>query len=86
MAELKPCPFCGGNNIGYSIKTTTIQFKRAYHFSMYCKDCNCYGARTLWKCDTNSINRVALERNEDFKQNAIKAWNTRTPKERGGEK
>lgn len=82
MSELKPCPFCGGNNIGYSIKTTTIQFKRAYHFAMYCKDCHCNGARTLWKCDTNNVNRVSLERNEEFKQMAINAWNRRADNDR----
>ena len=75
--EIKPCPFCGNRDIRFSVKTTTIDFKRAYHFSMYCPKCHCYGARVLWKHD-NKMHRVDIERNEEFKQQAIDAWNKRS--------
>ena len=32
MAELKPCPFCGGENIDLSIKCETVVF-------VQCDDC-----------------------------------------------
>lgn len=76
--ELKPCPFCGGQDIRYSIKTTTIYFERAYHFSMYCFKCNAYGKRVLHKFGRESVNRVALERNSDYYKQAAEAWNNRT--------
>ena len=81
MSELKPCPFCGNTDIRFSVKTTTIKFKRAYHFAMYCPKCNCYGARVLWKHD-GKMGRCDIEKNEDFKQKAIKAWNRRADNER----
>lgn len=74
--EIKKCPFCGGEDIRFSVKTTTIQFQRAYHFAMYCTKCNCYGARILWKHD-GKMHRIEIERNEEFKKQAIEAWNRR---------
>lgn len=71
--EIKPCPFCGSENIDYSIKTTN----GGYHMSMYCKECHCYGARVLIKHFENG--RFLIERNETYKELAIKEWNTRKP-------
>ena len=28
MAELKPCPFCGGKKISYSLKASTSNYQR----------------------------------------------------------
>ena len=80
MPDLKPCPFCGGEDIRFSVKTTTINFDRAYHFAMYCRKCNCYGARTLWKYD-GKMRRVDIDRNDSFKAQAIEAWNRRAGEE-----
>lgn len=80
MAELKPCPFCGGEDIRFSVKTTTINFARAYHFAMYCSKCHCYGARALWKYD-GKMRRVDIDRNDSFKAQAIEAWNRRAGEE-----
>ena len=76
--ELKPlpCPFCGNKDIRFSAKTTTINFKRAYHFAMYCTKCHCYGRRVLWMHD-GKMGRTAIDRNEDFKRQALAAWNRR---------
>ena len=76
MSELKCCPFCGGEDIGYSVKTTG-RWERKYHVAMYCKDCNCYGKRVLVTPTENT--RYDIERNEEYKKLAINAWNTRTP-------
>lgn len=78
MSELKllNCPFCGGEDIGYSVKTTG-RWERKYHVAMYCKDCNCYGKRVLVTPTENT--RYDVEHNEEYKKLAIKSWNTRTP-------
>ena len=78
--ELKPCPFCAGGHIRYSLKVTGCN-KKKYQATMYCNDCHCYGARTL----TASVDRDDYEgirkihEDEDIRRAAIKAWNTRRP-------
>ena len=75
---IKSCPFCGSNNIGYSIKT--MGRSKKYHVAMYCKDCNCYGKRTIVEVSTDSkyAFRSDVEKDPTFKQMAIDAWNTRS--------
>ena len=77
--KIKSCPFCGSHNIDYSIKTTG-RWERKYHVAMYCKDCNCYGKRIL--ITPLETSRYDVERNIEYKQLAIDAWNTREPMER----
>ena len=49
MNELKPCPFCGGQDLDYSEKRvqrdhgTQVQ----YQATIYCKRCHTYGPRIL---------------------------------------
>lgn len=74
--KLNPCPFCDSEKIGYSIKTTG-RWERKYHVAMYCKDCNCYGARVL--ITPTEECRSDVEKNEEYKKLAIEAWNTRRP-------
>ena len=76
MTELKPCPFCGSNNIDYSIKTCS-SYRGQYYIAMYCKECNCYGKRTLIK--PIETTRLEIEKNESYKELAIAEWNTRNP-------
>lgn len=74
--QLKPCPFCGGKNIDYSIKVTSRKRDTAnYHVCMYCKDCNCYGKRVLVHAD--NICRKNIENNMKFRKIAEDAWNHR---------
>lgn len=74
--NLKPCPFCGSNNIDYSIKTCG-SYRGQYHVAMYCKDCNCYGKRTL--IEPTETARWEIEKNSQYKELAMQAWNTRKP-------
>lgn len=74
-----PCPFCGSDNIGYSIKTMGRRANK-YHVAMYCKDCNCYGKRTI--VDGKNEFRSGIEKIPEYKQLAIDAWNTRKSIER----
>lgn len=67
MAELLPCPFCGGVACqSFSVWTET------YKYGCLTSGCmgNVHNQLTCFKTDIE----------------AIVAWNTRTPKERGGEK
>ena len=64
MDELKPCPFCGGND---------VHITGAYPHYVYCLSCGMMVrlAGKAWEKDIPDL---------------IKIYNTRTPKERGGEK
>ena len=44
--------------------------------AMYCKECNCYGARVL--VTPTETNRYDIEKNTEYKKLAIEAWNRRT--------
>ncbi len=78
MSEIKllHCPFCGGEHIDYSVKTCG-RWERKYHVAMYCKDCNCYGARVL--ITPTESTRYEVENNPKYKKLAIEQWNTRKP-------
>lgn len=79
MSKLKPCPFCGSNDIRFSAKTSTSNRNRIYHFAMYCRDCNCYGSRVLWSHD-GKTNRYDFDKHLEFRQWAENAWNRRAMK------
>lgn len=75
--KLKPCPFCGGKDIGYSVKTSTESHEyRNYHLSMYCKSCNCYGRRVL-VCVPEGMSINEIETEVAFREAAECAWNNR---------
>ena len=71
MAELKPCPFCGGTNIELR---AGVMFNGAVH----CNNCT---ADVVFDAV-----RMIKEGDCDWQSVVTKGWNTRTPKERGGEK
>lgn len=76
MNNLKPCPFCGNMDIGYSIKVASrTRAKANYHVCMYCKECNCYGKRVLVTINSNV--RSDLEHDADIRKLAEDAWNNR---------
>lgn len=79
-SKINVCPFCGSTKIDYSVKTTG-RWERKYHVAMYCRDCNCYGKRVLIT-PAEEETRFEVERNPQYKQLAIDAWNTRKPMER----
>lgn len=78
MAELKPCPFCGGTKLGFSSKIVSRDYNTSYlyHGAIYCKSCNTYGARVLSekvKCAYPS-HRIDFD---SLESRAIEAWNRR---------
>ena len=76
MAELKRCPFCGGEAAMYHQSSKYTDYDGNY---IHCLECGC---RTkIFEC-LGTTGKT----HKDTKAEAIKAWNTRTPKERGGEK
>lgn len=64
MAELLPCPFCGGKAF---VSARLPYFCEPATVAVVCEDCN------------------ASSKHKIKEEDAIKAWNTRTPKERGEE-
>lgn len=81
--KLKPCPFCGGEDIKYSLKTTRISYKRKYHASFYCNSCHVYGPRTISDEIGNDIYgcRSQAENDKTLKKTALEKWNDRPNKE-----
>ena len=73
MAELKPCPFCGGKGRKFRMLHNKVTHKISFIAEVGCDLCN---AKML------GLGATPDEAND----NAIKAWNTRTPKERGADK
>lgn len=69
MAELKPCPFCGGKNI--------VFFNNGDNAYCYCEDCGTEGP-WFWANNKNPWNEDPTETLEEF---AIKAWNRRVDNE-----
>lgn len=72
VPKTKPCPFCGSDNIGYSIKSKG----KLFHASFYCKDCNAYGRRVLIHPTETRLSDI--RRNEQYYLEALSAWNTRS--------
>ncbi len=92
MAELLPCPFCGGKMIVspfiYKVLELPKPIKLFGRWSLikqryrelpinYTVDCDDF-------CDGWCNSKIFIV--EETEEKAINAWNTRTPKERGGEK
>lgn len=76
--KLKPCPFCGGEDIKFSLKTTG-RWERKYHLAMYCNDCHCYGTRSI--ITPTEDTRSQVEKNKEYEQIAIEKWNRRADDE-----
>lgn len=75
--KLTPCPFCGGEDIRYSIKVTGRFNEKRYHASFYCNSCHCYGPRILSDVVIGYASRSAIEQDESLKIKAAEAWDNR---------
>ena len=70
MAELLPCPFCGGEAVLEPYKA-----RKGYEATIQCN-----GGCLLY------MTTITYDTEEEAVETVVKRWNTRTPKERGGEK
>lgn len=70
MAELLPCPFCGGKAVLEPYKA-----RKGYEATIQCN-----GGCILY------MTTITYDTEEEAVETVVKRWNTRTPKERGGEK
>ena len=98
MDELLPCPFCGGTKLKIESKNKNVGWTgidaRVEHqtFSVRCNKCHSRGGAVggrvivshLYIYKDNMPDWAVTQ--EELKQKAVNLWNTRTPKERGGEK
>lgn len=77
MAELKPCPFCGGKPISrISFRTSPSgTIKASVDVSIRCPECGCSRNKVLELCDTT------FEKARCAMEGAIEAWNRRATNE-----
>ena len=81
MAELLPCPFCGGEAY-IGIDRDGEMYKEV--LVVYCDNCEAQiKDHNKFMCDDK--NKIEREANNIVCE-LVNKWNTRTPKERGGEK
>ena len=87
MAELKSCPFCGGE---VELLDYTDRIYGFWDYKIQCKKCRVYMDSPPTAVIRMFSNGMKQTRNEETmrkaKRELIIIWNTRTPKERGGEK
>ena len=87
MAELKSCPFCGGEAEITKLETENNKFVSSagilkyttYRARVSCKKCGAEISRE-WDVGDRESDYIV------FGEPVAEAWNRRTPKERGGEK
>lgn len=77
MAELLPCPFCGADML--YVRFVTLKYMNPTRKAIVCNRCGASMSASLVEID-DAESEVALQ---DY---ILEKWNTRTPKERGGEK
>ena len=78
MAELKPCPFCGGK-AKFLIKTYMERgATRGYNFGIYCTKCDIVLPKTNYIIEFEmSSDDGELKVTADERPQAIEAWNRR---------
>ena len=83
MAELLPCPFCGGTDIVANVDNIN------HRFVIYCANADecCLAEMVLYFSDAGlgKGEFIDFAEMETIMQQLVTKWNTRT-KERGGEK
>ena len=79
MAELKPCPFCGGYDTDYSQKRVQCDYgrKARYQGAIYCRKCNAYGRRVLSEKMIAGDYYGRSKVTDGLRKKAIEAWNRR---------
>lgn len=75
----RPCPFCGDTNIELSIKAKSGAGRRPYYIvSTYCRRCNAYGPRVLYKKMVPQWEaREQILKSEDTMKSLKNLWNFR---------
>lgn len=77
MAELKPCPFCGGE-AKFFCKTSTVRgVTRGWEFGIFCSKCDVTTPRTNYRLEVQFEYYGELHTIIDERLEAIEAWNRR---------
>ncbi len=82
--SLKPCPFCGGKDIRFSMKIDGKHYHVIrYRVAMYCNKCHTYGPITFTEevLRTNYAGREAIKKDDAVKVQAENLWNGRATNE-----
>lgn len=86
MAELLPCPFCGGTAHFITISNKSNHSGVGFSYIIRCSNCKCTPMQEekemrLWLDNCGQVRMT--EASETILQNAIAEWNTRTPQKEG---
>ena len=72
---VETCPYCGQSDIRYSVSTAAG--RGVYYGQCYCNKCKACGPRRRFTVEGPGNLRIAAERNETAKKDAICLWNLR---------
>lgn len=81
--NLKPCPFCGSDKIDLSMQVSTHLSDRWYKVAYYCKNCNSYGPRVVYKTKEfvrSLIEKMFRQEGNSTRKEAENLWNKRAGK------
>ena len=81
MAELLPCPFCGGKASFFTKADVARGTTRGWEFGIYCTNCSVTTPKTNYVLEIQLGNLGEITEIIDEREKAITAWNTRTESE-----
>ena len=86
MAELLPCPFCGGTAHFITINNSSSKSGVCFSYIIRCSNCKCTPMQKeaemhLWLDNCGQVRMT--EASEQTLQSTIDGWNTRTQQKEG---
>ena len=78
MAELKPCPFCGGEAKFFITGIHRAGDLMGWRFGIYCQKCNIKTPKTDYEVEVEFTDYGAVKTVTDERPAAIEKWNLRT--------
>lgn len=77
MAELKPCPFCGGTAKFFTKVSCSSGVTRGWEFGIFCVKCSVASPKTNYRLEVQLDTDGEVITTIDERLLAIEAWNRR---------
>lgn len=77
MAELKPCPFCGGKAKFFTKASSARGVTRGWEFGVFCYKCGITSPKTNYLLEAQLDDFGEITTRTDERPEAIEAWNRR---------